>query len=154
MGHAELSQKGLLLVLVAGAAAGALSMAIVLAIVPLVFVPEELTIQGLLDAVLWALWFLVFTVPIAMLVGVPASSILRNRDLLNPASVCITGLLAGLATIAVMYGISGQSINLGFLVLGGFGGLVSAAICSVLIFRRSNYTVDPDARKSSARGSP
>jgi len=154
MRHAGQSRKGLLLALVAGAAAGAFSMAIGMAVVPLAFMPEELTMLGLLDALFWGLLFLVFTVPIAVIVGVPAFSILRNRDLLNPASVCTTGLLAGLATIAVMYGISGQSIPLGFLMLGGFGGLVSAAVCSLLIFRRSNHTVDPDARKSSARGSP
>jgi len=146
MRHAGQSRKGLLLALVAGAAAGAFSMAIGMAVVPLAFMPEELTMLGLLDALFWGLLFLVFTVPIAVIVGVPAFSILRNRDLLNPASVCTTGLLAGLATIAVMYGISGQSIPLGFLMLGGFGGLVSAAVCSLLIFRRSNHTVDPDAK--------
>ncbi len=150
MGHPQLSRIGLFLILVAGAAAGAFSMSVV----PLMLVPEERTAQGLLDASLGGLWFLAFTVPIALLVGVPAFSILGNRGLLSPASVCITGLLAGLATQALMYGISGQSIPLGFLILGGFGGLVAGAVCSLLIFRRSNHTVDPDARKSSARGSP
>jgi hypothetical protein len=105
----------------------------------------ELTMQGLIDAAFWVVWFLVFTVPIALLVGVPAFSVLRHRGLLNPASVCATGLSVGLATIAVMYGISGQSIPAGFLMLGGFGGLVAAAVASLLIFRRSNNTVDPDA---------
>ena len=148
MVYVQHSRTRLISVLVASAAAGAFCMAIV------GFIPNELTMQGVLDALLWALWFLVFTVPIAVLVGVPAFSILRKRDLLNPASVCTTGLLAGLATIAAMYGVSGQSIPLGFLMLGGFGGLVAAAVCSLLIFRRSNHTVDPDARKSGARGSP
>jgi len=149
MGHSELPRRQLFLALVAGAAAGAFSMAIV----PLALVPEERTTQGLIDAALLAVWFLVFTVPIALLVGVPAFSILRNRGLLSPASICITGLLAGLATLAVMYGMSRQSVSLGFLMLGGFGGLVAAAVCSLLIFRwRSNHTVDPGARKSGARG--
>lgn len=119
-----------------------------MAIVPLALVAEERTTQGLIDAGLMAVWFLVFTVPIALLVGFPAFSILRHRDLLSPASVCLTGLLAGMATIAVMYGVSGQPIQLGFLMLGGLGGLVAAAVCSLLIFRRTNH---PDARKSGAR---
>jgi hypothetical protein len=144
----ELPRKRLFFVLVAGAAAGALSMAMV------GFFADGLTMQALIDTVLLTLWLLVFTVPIALLVGMPAYSILRNRDWLSPASVCITGLLAGLATQAVMYGMSGQAVPLGFLMLGGFGGLIAAAVCSLLIFRRSNHTLDPDARKSSARGSP
>ncbi|SRR5713101_6897356 len=150
MGHFEAPRPRLFLALVAGAVAGAFSMAII----PLAIVPEERTMQGLIDAALSALWFLAFTVPVAVLVGVPAFSILRNRGLLSPASVCITGLLAGLATQALLYGISRQSIPFGFLMLGGFGGLIAAVVCNVLIFRRSNHTVDPDARKSSARGSP
>src|SRR5260221_3883894 len=116
MAYAQHSGTRLISALVAGAVAGSFCMAIV------GFIPNELTMQGLLDAFLWALWFLVFTVPIAVLVGVPAFSILRKRDLLNPASVCTTGLLAGFATIAAMYGVSGQSIPLGFLMLRGVRG--------------------------------
>src|SRR3954462_11904244 len=119
MGHPPLSRTRLFLILMAGAAAGALSMSLV----PLILVAEEHTAQGFLDAGLWGLWLLACTVPIAMLVGIPAFGILGNRGLLSPASVCITGLLAGLPTKALMYGISGQSVPLGFLILGGFGGL-------------------------------
>ena len=147
MGPSELPRTKLWLALVAGAAAGAFSMAIV------GFFPDGFTTQAVIDTVLWTLWLLVFTVPIAVLVGIPAFSVLRNRRLLNPAAVCITGLLAGLVTQTVMYGVSGQSIPLGFLILGGFGGFVAAAVASMLIFRRSNHTVDPNARNSSARGS-
>jgi hypothetical protein len=125
-----------------------------MAIVPLVLSPAEHTVQGLIDTGLWAIWFLAFTVPAALLVGVPAFSLLRSRGWLNPGFVSITGLVAGLATIGLLYGISGQSINLGFLILGGIGGLVAGAVASLVIFRRSNHTVDPDARESSARGSP
>jgi hypothetical protein len=110
-------------------------MAIVM-VVPQEFAMQRLATQGLLDAVLWSLWFLVFTVPIALVLGVPGYSFLRNRRWLNPVSVCMTGALAGLATQVVMYGISGQTVPLGFLLLGGFGGLVAACVCSVLMFRR------------------
>jgi hypothetical protein len=126
----ELSRGRLLLALMAGAAAGALSMAMV------GFFPDGLTTQAFLDTVLWTFGLLVFTVPIALLVGLPAYGVLRSRDWLSPASVCVTGLLAGLATQVVMYGVSGQTVPLGFLMLGGFGGLVAAAVSSLLIFRR------------------
>src|SRR5258708_23227448 len=145
MAYAQHSRTRLISALVAGAVAGSFCMAIV------GLMPNELTMQGLLDALLWAVWFLVFTVPIAVLVGVPAFSILRKRDLLNPASVCATGLLAGLATIAAMYGVSGQSIPLGFLMLGGFGGFVSPAVCGPPIFRRSYPTGGPRSRQSGGR---
>lgn len=141
----------LLIALIAGAAAGALSMAMVM-VIPQEVAMQRLARQGPLDLALWTLWFLVFTVPIALIVGVPAYSFLRNRRWLGPASVCITGALAGLVTQAVMYGISGETAPLGFVLLGGFGGLVAACVSSVLMFRRSNNTLDPDARKSGARG--
>jgi hypothetical protein len=135
MGPSELSRTRLLLALVAGAVAGAFSMAMVGFL--------EVTMQGFVEAFLWTLWLLVFTVPIAVLIGVPAFGILRSRGLLNPAAVCVTGLLAGLATQGVLYTISGQSIPLGFLVLGGFGGLVAGGVASLLLFWRSNHTIDP-----------
>jgi len=150
MSRPELSRTRLFLILVAGGAAGAFSMSIV----PVLLVPTELTMLGLLDALFLGVWFLAFAVPIALIVGVPAFNILGARGLLNPASVCITGILAGLATQVVMYGVIGHSFPLGFIVLGGFGGLVAAAFASVLMFRCSNNTVERDARKSGARPSP
>ena len=125
----------LLLALVAGAAAGALSMAIVM-VVPQELAMQRWAMQGVLDAIFGTLLFSVFTVPIALVVGVPGYSFLRNRRWLSPASICITGALAGLATQVVMYGIAGETVPLGFLLLGGFGGLVAASVCSVLMFRR------------------
>jgi len=144
IGRAQISRSRLVLALVAGAVAGALGMAIV----PLVLVSGERSVQGFIDVGLSSIWFAAFTLPIAFLVGVPSFISLRSRDLLGPTSVCITGLLAGLVTMALMYGISGQPIHFGFLMRGGFGGLVAGAVCSLVIFRRSNHSVEPDARGS------
>ncbi len=91
----ELSRRRLVLALVAGATAGALSMAIVM-VVPQEVGMQRLAIQGLVDAVFLTLWFLVFTVPIALVVGVPGYYFLRKRCWLSPASACITGALAWL----------------------------------------------------------
>jgi hypothetical protein len=135
----ELPRTRLLLSLVAGAAAGALSMATVM-VVPQELAMQRWAMQGLLDAIFWTLWFLLFTVPIAVVLGVPGYSFLRNRRWLSSISVCIAGALAGLATPVVMYGISGQTVPLGFLVLGGFGGLVAACVCSALMFRRRSIS--------------
>ena len=152
MEPSELSRRRLVLALVTGATAAALGMALVM-VVPQEVDMQRLAIQGLVDAVFWTLWFLVFTVPIALVVGVPGYYFLRKRRWLSPASVCITGALAGLATQVVMYGISGQTVPLAFLLLGGFGGLVAACVCSVFMFRRSNHMLDPDARRNGTRGS-
>jgi hypothetical protein len=129
-------------------------MAICMAMAPLVLSPAELNVQGVIDTGLWAVWFSAFTVPVALLVGVPAFGLLRRRGWLNAGVICITGLTAGLGTIAVLYGISSQSINFGFLVLGGFGGLVAGAVSSLIVSRRSNHTLDREARESGAPGSP
>ena|SRR5687767_9468524 len=124
-----------------------------MALTPLLFMPAEHNVQGLIDAGLLATWFSVFTVSVALVVGLSAFSFLRHRGWLNAGFICATGLGAGLLTIAVLYGISAQAIQLGFLVLGGFGGLVAGGVSSLVMSRRSNNTVDPDARKSGARGS-
>jgi peptidoglycan/LPS O-acetylase OafA/YrhL len=142
----KLPRKRLFFVLVAGAAAGAVGMAMV------GFFADGLTMRALLDTVLWTFWLLLFTVPIALVVGVPAYSFLRNRDWLNPISVCVTGLLAGLASQVMMYTMSGQAVPLGFLMLGGFGGLIAAAVCSLLIFGRSNSGPEPEGRKGGVDG--
>src|SRR5688572_6093310 len=152
MEPSELSRRRLVLALVTGATAAALSMAIVM-VVPQEVGMQRLAIQGLVDAVFLTLWLLVFTVPIALIVGVPGYYFLRKWRWLSPASVCITGALAGLATQVVMYGISGQTVPLGFLLLGGFGGLVAACVCSMFMFRRSNHALNSDARQSGTRGS-
>jgi hypothetical protein len=141
MEPSELPRTRLLFALVVGAAAGALSMALVM-VIPQEVAMRRLGMQGPFDAALWTLWFLMFTVPIALVVGFPAYSFLRNRRWLSYGSVCITGALAGLATQVAMYGMSGQAVPLGFLMLGGFGGLIAAAVCSLLIFRRSRSTVE------------
>lgn len=146
----QISRSRLVFALVAGALAGALAMAVT----PLVFSPAEHNVQGLIDTGLWAVWFSAFTVPVALLVGVPAFTLLRRRGWLNAGFICVTGLVAGLVTIALLYGISAQSIQLGFLALGGFGGLVAGGVSSLVMSRRSTYTMDPDARESGARGSP
>lgn len=121
---------------------------------PFAFYSAEHHLQGLIDTGLLALLYSAFAVPIAVLVGVPAFHFLRHRGWLNTGSVCVTGLMAGSLTIVLLYATSAQSIPFGFLALGGFGGLVAGAVSSLIITRRSNHTVDPDARESGARGSP
>ena len=129
----RISQPHLYAGLVIGAAAGAYGMA--LANFAL-WSSRAFSFAVVGYAVLHALMYFSFTLPISLLVGLPAFSLLDKRALLNPVTVMAAGLMSGLV-IAFAFGGFDNPISLLFY---GFGGLLSAGVCSLIIFSRANGT--------------
>lgn len=109
--------------------------------------PSAFSFATLGYAALLALMYFSFTLPISLLVGLPAFSFLNKRAFLRPITVMAIGLSSGLV-IAFAFGGFHEPVSFLFY---GFGGLLSASVCSLIIFSRSKRALQGTLRDETAR---
>ncbi|NPC59394.1 hypothetical protein [Caenimonas soli] len=102
------------------------------------FVPSNL---------MWTPFFAIFSVPVALVVGVPLFFVLRRFSVLGWFSVALVGVLASLLSAALL-GLYRNSIEQ--VILFGIAGL-AAGVAAYAVLLRSNISLNPDARQERPR---
>ncbi len=100
------------------------------------FVPSNL---------MWTPFFAIFSVPVALVVGVPLFFVLRRFKLLGWFSVALVGVVASLLSAALL-GLHRNSIEQ--FILFGAAGLAAGAVAYAVLLR-SNISLNRDAPQAA-----